>query len=77
MLTPTYNMWMVNIANPTIRKYCSTVRAGDMQEAISKTIIGCDLKGQNLANWRWCKGNPRFNEKESELLRGFVSKQLG
>ena len=73
----TYNLWLVNIANPTITKYCSTTVGNDIQEAINKTIIGCKIDTSDLLFWRWADGNPRFNEEEQELQRAFVSKQLG
>ena len=73
----TYNMWLINKSNPMEYKYCSTVIAEDMQEAVDKTIIGCSLLAENLTNWRWKVGNPRFNTEHQELVEAYVLNQLG
>ena len=75
--TPPYNLWLVNKTNPMETRYCSTVLADDMQEAVALTIVGCDLKVEELVNWRWTRGNPRFNTEEQELVQAYVLRQLG
>ena len=73
----TYNLWLINKANPTSTRWCSTVVAEDMQEAVDKTIVGCNLLAANLLNWRWTVGNPKFNPEEQELLQAYILNQLG
>ena len=73
----TYNLWLINKSNPMNSKYCSTVVAQNMLEAVDKTIIGCDLDQEELVNWRWTRGNPRFNKEHSKLVQAFILNQLG
>ena len=73
----TYNLWLINRSTPLNYHYCSTVVANDMQEAVSKTITGCDFKEENLVNWRWFRGNPRLNPEHQEVERAYILKQLG
>ena len=73
----TYNLWLINKLNPMNSKYCSTVIAEDMQEAVALTIKGCGLKVEDLVNWRWTRGNPRFDKEHSKLVQAYILNQLG
>ena len=72
----TYNMWLINKSNPMDTKYCSTVVAQDMQEAVALTVKGCNISVDNLLNWRWVSGNPKFNQEEQDLVQAYVSDNI-